>query len=163
MQTCTRRRLTLCLQGSAARAPRKKITFDDFWRRTSPSCQLRIMTQRNAVNNVRRLGDTILVPPEVGENGGWGRGGEVGKMAGGCGEANIYLHSFGKFRSSPVQLGPRPALRCGTDQLMVREPEEVLVPSGVLLLRLENRGSRWIYERRKLVKTMRGGARGTRL
>lgn len=61
----------------------------------------------------------------------------VGKMAGGCSEANIYLHSFGKFRFSPVQLGPRPALRCGTDQLMDPEPEEVLVPSGVLLLRLE--------------------------
>lgn len=74
MQTCTRRRLTLCLQGSGERAREKKITFDDFWRRTSRSCQLQIMTQRLAVNNVRRLGDTLLVPVGGEERSGGGDG-----------------------------------------------------------------------------------------
>lgn len=73
----------------------KKITFDDFWRRTSLSCQLRIMTQRNAVNNVRRLGDTILVPLEWEWGWRWGweaKGRGVVETVEGC-KANIYLHS----------------------------------------------------------------------
>lgn len=91
MRTCTRRRLTFYVSREVEREreKKKKITFDDFWRRTSPSCQLRIMTQRNGVNNVSRLGDTILLPL------GWGWGSKGRRAAGTAegGKANVYLHS----------------------------------------------------------------------
>lgn len=73
--------------GKWSKSEEKKITFDDFWRRTSPSCQLWIMTQRNAVNDIRRLGDTILVP--LGWGSKWRR---VVKTVKGS-KSNIYLNS----------------------------------------------------------------------